>query len=80
MQNSLGVWSSLIFEHVLYLVYTSTRAIKFITQNLISRTGCSAKSAMDARSQDLIGSLDIGFLQLQVCKVCLHLFTPSAQD
>ena len=48
MLDDLGIGRVVVFQHVLDQVYAAPGAVELITEGQIGRTGCRAKSAMDA--------------------------------
>jgi hypothetical protein len=72
MFDCLCIRGALVFQHIFDQIDPATRAVQLIPKYLVSGTGGSAKSAMDARSQDLIGAGGVRIFELFLSELCLH--------
>ena len=73
MFGDFRVRRPVILQHVLDQINSTTGRIEFVAQGHISRAGGSAKSAVDAIAQNLVGPLNRRILKLLWCKHRLHL-------
>ena len=65
-----------LFQHLLDEIDPAARAIEFVAEQHIGRTGRGAKSAMHAGAQDLVGFRDIGIGELREAEFGLHAADP----
>ncbi len=65
-----------LFQHLLDQVDPAARAIEFVAEQHIGRTGRGAKSAMHAGAQDLVGFRDIGIGELRQAEFGFHAADP----
>lgn len=72
MLDCFFVGYSLIFKHVLDQVDATARAVEFIAQRQIGRTGSRTEPAMHAFAQDCLGMCDARVLELFGGEVGLH--------
>ncbi len=62
----------LAFEHLLELVDASARAVEFVAEQLVGRTGRGAEPAMHASAQNGVGLLAFGCFQELLGQMRLH--------
>ena len=67
-----GCVGRIAFEYLFDLVDPAPGTIQLITEELVSRTGGGAKSAMYAGPQDLVGLAALGCVTDEVGERCLH--------
>lgn len=80
VQVQLGLGSDgLAFEHLLDQINAPARAVEFIAEQLIGRTGGGAKAAMHALAQDVIAACGLGIGKLSQGEVGLHTYGLSGR-
>ncbi len=60
------------FEHLLDQINAPTRAIEFVAENLVGRTGGGAKTAVHAGPQDRLGLVAFAGALDEIGQVSLH--------
>ena len=68
---------AVFFQHLLDEIDSAARAIEFVAEQNIGRTGRGAEAAMHALAQDLVGFRDIGIGQLSEAEFGLHAEFPA---
>ena len=67
-----------LFQHLLDQIDAAARAIEFVAEQHIGRTGRGAEPAMHAGAQDLVGFRDIGIGELGEREFGFHVADPRA--
>jgi hypothetical protein len=61
------------FDHLLDQVDAAARAVEFVAEQLVGRTGRGAEAAMHALAQDRVGLVAVGRVADEIGEVRLHL-------
>src|SRR5690348_3321747 len=70
--DDFGGWSLVLLQHLLDEIDPAARAIEFIPEQHVSRTGRSTKSAMHTGAQNLVGFRNIGIGELGETELGFH--------